>query len=429
MTNYSAYIELLTREITPATGCTEPAAVALAAAAAAQILPGGMPVRVEAFVSEDIFRNGVNVIIPSSGGLRGLGIAAAIGAVRSTPELGLRILSGLSREDIRLVERIQTEVRPIETADKVYARVCVYGGGHIAEATVRGYHDCVTERRLDGGAAENCVSPTLPTEDSFRTVSISDVVQFAREVEPGALEALRGLVDMNWAIAQEGVSGEYGIGVGRCMINQMEKGMLSADLKNEAVAVTAAAVDARMAGCDMPVMSVAGSGNQGLTVSLPVIVAARRLGCGDDIMLRALAMGALISIHTKGYVGRLSALCGCGISAALGTCAALTYLFGGTDQQINQAINTMIAGISGMVCDGAKPGCALKVATSVSAAYQAALLVISGSGASEHDGIVCADAEHSLSNLGRLGNEAMASANRVILGLLDKNNNGGNIDE
>ena len=192
MTNYSAYIELLTREITPATGCTEPAAVALAAAAAAQILPGGMPVRVEAFVSEDIFRNGVNVIIPSSGGLRGLEHCGAIGAVRSTPKLGLRILSGLSREDIRLAEAHQTEFAPLETADKVYARVCVYGSGHMAEATVRGYHDCVTERRLDGGAAEKLASPQPFHEDNFRTVSLSDNGTVCARVEPGALEALRG---------------------------------------------------------------------------------------------------------------------------------------------------------------------------------------------------------------------------------------------
>ena len=195
-------------------------------------------------------------------------------------------------------------------------------------------------------------------------------------------------------------------------------GLIAEDTANFAAAYTAAADDARMSGCEQAVMSVAGSGNQGLTATLPVIAVARKSGKPEEVMLRALAISILITIHAKEYIGRLSVLCGCGVASSIGVTAGVVYMLGGTLEQAEMGIRTMTADISGIVCDGAKPGCALKIATSVGAAMRAASFALSGIGASAHDGIVAGDVEETLRNLGELGADGMAAANQVILDML-----------
>lgn len=411
---------MLAREIMPATGCTEPAAVAFAAATASRDL-GTCPHSLDVQVSEDFYRNGLNVGIPGTRGMRGLGIAAALGAVRAQPGQKLDILNDICDDELRAAEGIEVSVKPVSRADRVYVRVLARMKDREAESVISGRHDAIVRRSVDGVVIEEkCLSPQEDKAAEEDRISIWDIVDFAQHVPVEKLDRLCEVIRVNTAIAEEGMNRAYGIGVGRAILQGMGEDRRETDVAREAMAITAAAADARMAGCPMPVISVAGSGNQGLTATLPVIVAARRAGVGEERMLRALAMSTLIAIHTKSFVGRLSALCGCGISAALGACAAITYLWGGGSDQINQAVNTLTADIAGIVCDGAKPGCALKIATCVSAAFQAALLARRGSGASAQDGIVCADAEETLANLGLLSNKALASANSVILKMLDK---------
>ena len=245
------------------------------------------------------------------------------------------------------------------------------------------------------------------------SLSLERIYAFATGVPLERIAFLRRGMDMNLAIAREGLAGEYGMGVGR-RLNQAG----DAGYANYAAALTAAAADARMGGCTLPVMSTAGSGNQGLAATLPCIAVARRLGSGEEALLRAEALSQLVTIHIKAHIGKLSALCGCAIAASVGSACGITYLLGGGLAAICRAVQNMIADISGLICDGAKAGCALKIATGVGAAVQCAQLAQAGGSADGHDGIVTADVEQSIANLGQLGARGMMTADRVILEMM-----------
>jgi len=232
------------------------------------------------------------------------------------------------------------------------------------------------------------------------------------------LEFLQEAIDMNLCIAKEGISKKYGMAVGMNMYENIKKYGLENDMGSYAVALTAAAADARMAGCLLPVMSTNGSGNQGLTATLPVIAVAEKLEKSHEELLRAVALSELVTIHIKSYIGKLSALCGCAIAASIGSSCAITNMLGGGYENIAYAIQNMIADVSGLICDGAKSGCALKVATSVSAAIQCAILATNNVQASGKDGIVDENVEKSIYNLGNLGNEGMAYTDKVILNMM-----------
>lgn len=422
---FTECISCIMNDMKIASGCTEPAAVALAAAAAGQALNGLSIDRVEVYVCEDFYRNGVNVVIPSTNGLRGFQVAAALGASIANPVRGLQILSGLDIEFSKKAQRIPVEVKLCDSNEKVYVLAKVFCGEDVAEACVLGKHDFIAYVKLnDKIIYENNVKTTDERlaetgllEDIV--INIDDAIDFARNAPDECFAMMKDMVTFNTAIAHYGLEHGSGLGVGKGIREAEESGILASDMVNDAVAYTTAASDARMGGCDMPVMSVAGSGNQGITISLPIIIASKALKVSEQIMLRALALGTLISIHTKAFVGRLSPLCGCGISAGLGACAALTYLQGGNDDQIHMAVKTMVGGISGMVCDGAKPGCSLKIAASVTTAFQVSALVMHNVTATETDGIVCNDAEDSLQNLGKLGRVAMNGATRAIIDMLE----------
>ncbi|MFV0399005.1 MAG: serine dehydratase subunit alpha family protein [Oscillospiraceae bacterium] len=422
----SQYLEVIRREISPAMGCTEPAAVALCAAGAAAQL-GEPALRVEVQVSEYILKNGINVGIPGVGAI-GLPIAAAMGAVCAKPEKELQVLSGLTETEKTLARQMVEKDRIIISLaaepDKIYIRARAVSQNHEGVAVIRGSHGNFVRLERDGSALLDRDTPgsqgepSAPAAESNPDMTVASIWQFVREVPVEELAFLDELIHLNGEIAKEGLAGKYGLQVGRSMQETFSKGLISGDIANYAVAVTAAAADARMSGCEKSVMSVAGSGNQGLTASLPIIAVAEKTGYQREKTYRALALSALITIHTKRYIGRLSVLCGCAISAAIGVSAGTVYLFDGGLSQVELAIKTMTADISGMVCDGAKPGCALKVATSVSAAMRAATLAFSGLGATNHDGIVDMDVEKTLQNLGELGNEGMVGANTAILEML-----------
>lgn len=416
------YIRLIRSETAPAMGCTEPAAGALCAAVAAAQL-GCAPESLTVEVSSYIFKNAMNVGIPGTGET-GLDIACAMGALCPKPELGLSVLGefdpGLLPEARRLARN--TRISVAEGVPKVYIRAVAHGGGSYGEAVIRDTHTGIVYLGRDGvPSMEKDMQPASSAPESGgegAQLDIPGIWQFGQEVPVSALYFLRELVQVNCAMAEEGLSHPYGLQVGRQMHSGTAAGLIAEDTANFAAAYTAAAADARMSGCEQAVMSVAGSGNQGLTATLPVIAVARKSGKPEEVMLRALAISILTTIHAKEYIGRLSVLCGCGVASSIGVTAGVVYMLGGSLEQAEMGIRTMTADISGIVCDGAKPGCALKIATSVGAAMRVASFALSGIGASAHDGIVAGDVEETLRNLGELGADGMAAANQVILDML-----------
>ncbi len=415
------YIRLIRSETAPAMGCTEPAAGALCAAAAAAQL-GCAPESLTVEVSSYIFKNAMNVGIPGTGET-GLDIACAMGALCPKPELGLSVLGEFDPGRLPEARRLarNTRISVAEGVPKVYIRAVAHGGGSYGEAVIRDTHTGIVYLGRDGvPSMEKDMAPSSAPESGGEgaQLDIPGIWQFGQEVPVSALYFLRELVQVNCAMAEEGLSHPYGLQVGRQMHSGTAAGLIAEDTANFAAAYTAAAADARMSDCEQAVMSVAGSGNQGLTATLPVIAVARKSGKPEEVMLRALAISILTTIHAKEYIGRLSVLCGCGVASSIGVTAGVVYMLGGTLEQAEMGIRTMTADISGIVCDGAKPGCALKIATSVGAAMRAASFALSGIGASAHDGIVSGNVEETLKNLGELGADGMAGANQVILDML-----------
>lgn len=417
------YQSLLHREIAPALGCTEPAAAALTAACAAKCL-GCIPEEILVRTSQYILKNAMNVGIPGIG-MTGLDIAVALGALSASPEKELMILSGISPEKKRqaktMTEEGKVRIELASTEEKIYIEVQVRAGAETAKAITAEAHKNITYVEKNGRVCyrkERKIRKAEETAEEPYTVTLEEILDFSEHTALENLGFLREVIQINREIALEGISHKYGLQVGKNLMDGTENGLVGQDAANYAAAMTAAAADARMAGCDKPVMSAAGSGNQGLTATIPIAAVGEKLELGEEKILRALALSILLTVHTKHYLGRLSVLCGCSISSAMGVACGIVFMLGGTYAQMTWAINSMVADISGVVCDGAKPGCALKIATAVQSAVRAANMALNGSGADSHDGIVHVNAEKTLENLGILGNWGMKDTNRIILDLM-----------
>lgn len=417
------YQSLLHREIAPALGCTEPAAAALTAACAAKCL-GCIPEEILVRTSQYILKNAMNVGIPGIG-MTGLDIAVALGALSASPEKELMILSGISPEKKRqaktMTEEGKVRIELASTEEKIYIEVQVRAGAETAKAITAEAHKNITYVEKNGRVCyrkERKIRKAEETAEEPYTVTLEEILDFSEHTALENLGFLREVIQINREIALEGISHKYGLQVGKNLMDGTENGLVGQDAANYAAAMTAAAADARMAGCEKPVMSAAGSGNQGLTATIPFAAVGEKLELGEEKILRALALSILLTVHTKHYLGRLSVLCGCSISSAMGVACGIVFMLGGTYAQMTWAINSMVADISGVVCDGAKPGCALKIATAVQSAVRAANMALNGSGADSHDGIVHVNAEKTLENLGILGNWGMKDTNRIILDLM-----------
>lgn len=419
------YLKLMASEISPALGCTEPAAAALAVAHAANAL-GEAVDRLEVQVSAYILKNGMNVGIPGTG-MIGLDIAAALGALSAAPEKNLMVLKGLSAEQKETAKKMvadeAVQIGLADTDEKVYIRAVVYGAHGTAEAVIAGAHTNLVRLSKNGETLfekelEKAASGQAQQEEAAYDITLKEIVEFVDQVDADRLQFLNEVISLNRAIAEEGLTHDYGLRVGKSIMESGKSELLSNDIGSYAVACTAAAADARMDGCEKPVMSTAGSGNQGLTASLPVITIGRKMNKPEDKILRSLALSILTTIHAKHYIGRLSVLCGCSIAASIGSCCGIIYLLDGTLEHMEHGVNSMVADISGVVCDGAKPGCALKIATAVNSAVRSAAMALSGLGANAHDGIVAPNVEKTLENLGTLGNEGMSETNAAILQMM-----------
>ena len=424
MHNNNTFIHLLKTEVVPALGCTEPIAVALAVAKARETL-GEAPTSIKLFLSPNVFKNGMGVGIPGTG-MTGLYIAAALGAIYGKSADSLELLTGITDEVVDKAkaivkeDRISIEVRNGGDILNIEA-ICNGLNGAFAKAVITERHSNIFLVEKNGEVIEHNQNQQNTTSDGNEedkvSLTIEEIFNFISSVPVADIEFMLKTVELNYAIAQEGLSKPYGLSVGRMLKDYVDKGILSGGLMNNAMYLTAAASDARMAGCILPVMSNSGSGNQGITATLPVYSTAMYLKADEETLVRALALSHLVAIHLKSYLGRLSALCGC-VVAATGAGCGVSYLMGGGLNESIYTIKNMVGNITGMVCDGAKEGCALKVSTGVSAAIQSALLAIDGRVISSNDGIIDEDIEKTIQNLGSIGSVGMNQTDTQILDIM-----------
>ncbi|WP_138205423.1 serine dehydratase subunit alpha family protein [Haloimpatiens lingqiaonensis] len=417
------FIGLLKNEVVPALGCTEPIAVALASSKACKEL-NLFPEKIQVFVSPNILKNGMGVGIPGTG-MVGLDIAAALGAIGGNADAQLEVLKDITKEDINKSKEFLNENRVHVTAkdvpDKLYVEVKVFNGEHSATVIIKEKHSNIVSIEVDGKyifkKENNESNTTNENKNSYEHTTVEEIYNFAINADFKDIEFILEGAKMNKAISEDGLKNDYGLKVGKTLFKKINDGILSNDLQNYAMAVTSAASDARMAGCMLPVMSNSGSGNQGITVMMPVVAAAEKLNVSDEKLARALVLANLVAIHIKSYLGRLSALCGC-VVASSGASCGITYLMGGNLENIIYSIKNMAGNIAGMICDGAKTGCALKVSTGVSAAIQSSLLAMEGIEISEKDGIIDKDIEKTIKNIAEIGAKGMSETDKLILDIM-----------
>ncbi len=414
-------IDILRQEAVPALGCTEPVACALACAKCREVL-GEVPDSVEVWVSGNIYKNGMGVGIPGTG-MVGLPIAAALGAVCGKTAYGLEVLKEVSVADNlqkakALLDRKAVKVHLKEdAADKLYAEaVCKRGTDEVKTLIIHAHTNIVLVEKNGQTLFKKEFTVETQPEKRRPELSIARIWRFIQEVDFSKIEFVLCGAEMNKAISQEGLKSEYGLQIGRTLKENIEKGLLEDDLLNNALIEATAASDARMDGCEKPVMTNSGSGNQGITVILPVVVAAERFGSSREQLARALALSNLVAAHIHYYLGHLSALCGI-LIAGTGSASAITYLMGGDYEKVVNTIKTMCSNLTGMMCDGAKQGCALKVYSGVSAAVQAALLAMRGI-KTHNDGIIEDDIEKTIRNVGLIGTAGMEQTDRTILNIM-----------
>lgn len=418
----SEIIELLHKEVKPALGCTEPIAVALATAKARELLPKtalSRPACIKVEVSGNILKNGMGVGIPGTD-MIGLNIAAALGAICGKSVYGLEVLKDLEPEDVAAAKEMVREgsvsVSLADTDRLLFVKVTVSDGLHEAWAVIEDDHDRIVQTGLDGQACDlrkGCDGTPVQEKSTLDyKLTVNEIYSFTKSVAYDDIKFILGDRDLNLALAHEGLEGSYGLGVGKA-IRENQHEIFGDDFMSFAMGMTAAASDARMAGCKLPAMSNSGSGNQGITVSMPVIAYAMKYRTDDESLARALILSNLVAIHIKGYLGKLSALCGC-VIASTGSACGIVYLQGGTYEQVCATIKNMIGNITGMVCDGAKVGCAMKVASGVSCAIQSAVLALRGKCVCETDGIIDKDIEKTIRNLGEIGSSGMKSTDQLI---------------
>lgn len=418
---YDDFLIILKEELLPAMGCTEPIAIAYAAALAKNAL-GQLPERLEITVSGNILKNVKSVIVPCTGGLKGVIAAAAAGVVAGRHDRKLEVLSGLTQSDIREIKaylsRVEACVKAADSGCVFDIGIRVFAGSEQAYARIEGHHTNVVEVSRNG---EKLVHKTVEREHADdgmtdRTqLTVKRIIEFADNADLSLLEPLIARqIDYNSAIAKEGLTGDYGARVGKVLIDSYGNGV-----HNLARATAAAGSDARMNGCSLPVVIVSGSGNQGMTASLPVVVYARHLNSPREKLIRAVALSDLLTIHLKTGIGRLSAYCGA-VSAGAGAGAGVAYLNGGGFEEIAHTLVNALAITSGLICDGAKSSCAAKIASAVDAGLLGYEMYRRGSQFYGGDGILRNGVENTIDNVCDLARVGMKETDEEIIRLMIK---------
>ncbi|MGL5785751.1 MAG: serine dehydratase subunit alpha family protein [Bacteroidales bacterium] len=414
-------IELIQREVIPAIGCTEPIAVALAVARAREVL-GDLPDSITVLLSANVLKNAMGVGIPGTG-MIGLPIAVALGAIIGDSSAQLEVLKNCNEEAVAAgkeyiaAERIKIALKD-EVTDKLYIEAICTKGTDTARAIISGGHTTFTHiSRNDEVILSAAAKSETVAEGSEPQLSMRKVYDFAMTTPVEDIRFILETARLNKAAAEQSFKGNYGHELGRTLLMAQKKPLLGDSLLCRILSYTSAACDARMAGAMIPVMSNSGSGNQGITATLPVVVFAEENKKSEEELIRALTLSHLTVIYIKQSLGRLSALCGC-VVAATGSSCGITYLMGGTFEQICYAVKNMVANLAGMLCDGAKPSCALKLASGVSTAVLSAMLAMECKYVTSVEGIVDEDVDQSIRNLTRIGAEAMNETDRMVLEIM-----------
>lgn len=415
--NYTNFIRILEHELIPALGCTEPIAIAYAAAKARTVL-GCMPEHIEIQCSGNIIKNVKGVTVPNSGGLVGIEAAAVLGALCGNADTELEVLGAVKQEDIERCKKLVAEkmcsTTLVKDVENLYIVAVLTAGEHSASVSVVNRHTLITRMEYDGEVIfTNDIAATEQRKEDYSGLNVRNILTFADEVD---IEDVRHIIfrqiEMNTAIAREGIRGNYGAAVGYTMLQ-----VFGDNVRTRACAMAAAGSDARMGGCALPVIINSGSGNQGMTVSLPVIEYARDLKVSEDKLYRALVLSNLIAVHLKKYIGSLSAFCGA-VSAASAAGAGITYLFGGSYEEIGYTIVNTLGNVGGIVCDGAKASCAAKIASAVHAA-----IVSHYMGSHERvfragEGFIKDDLEATIRSMGYIGRVGMKETDYQILNVM-----------
>ncbi|MBO5890116.1 MAG: serine dehydratase subunit alpha family protein [Alistipes sp.] len=419
-------IALMNREIIPAIGCTEPIAVALCVAKATETL-GCRPERIEARLSANVLKNAMGVGIPGTG-MTGLPIAMALGAIVGRSEYELEVLKDANEaaveEGKKMIDAkcIDVDLK-YNITEKLYIEIEVFAGGASAMAIISGGHTRFvhvsrcgeTLFSLEAASSSDSAASTAEVKDSELT--LKRVWDFAMTAPLEELSFILEAKRLNMAAAEASLKGDYGHAIGKLFRMESERNIMGDTLHCQIVGMTTAACDARMAGAMIPVMSNSGSGNQGLTSTVPVAVYAEQIGATEEQTIRSLILSHLTVIYIKQSLGRLSALCGC-VVAATGSSCGITYLMGGGYEEVTRAVKNMIANLTGMICDGAKPSCAMKCASGVSTAVVSALMAMNNRCVKSVEGIIDDDVDKSIRNLTDIGRDAMVHTDAMILRIM-----------
>ena len=415
---YDAYVQILKEELITAMGCTEPIALAYAAARCKELL-GKLPEKVIVKVSGSIIKNVKSVVVPNTGGMKGIRAAVAAGFVAGRPEKRLEVISQVSDEERAAIqaytEQADMEICYLDSGRVFDIIIEAVAGEDTAKVRIANYHtNIVLEERNGEKLLETVVEGDQEEGLTDRSLlNMEDIWDFAMTCE---IEDVRAIldhqIDCNMAIAKEGMIHPYGACIGQVMLDAYGN-----EIRNRASAMAAAGSDARMSGCELPVVINSGSGNQGITCSVPVIEYAKELCSGDEKMYRALTLSNLVAIHQKTGIGRLSAFCGA-VCAGVAAGAGIAYLRGGGFKEIAHTIVNGLAIVSGIVCDGAKPSCAAKIAASVNAGILGYEMYVRGQQFYSGDGLVTKGADNTIRNIGRLGKEGMAGTNDEIIKIM-----------
>lgn len=427
MRTYDAYVRILRRELVPAMGCTEPIAVAYAAAKAKETL-GRRPDSLEMICSANIVKNVKSVTVPNTGGLKGIAAAAVAGAVGGDSSRELEVLQSLKPEQHAEISRLLAasfcRTSLAEGREGLYIEAVARSGKDFSRVVIEHSHTGISKIEKNGEvlfeAPRDIPEASLqgetaePEPNDYALLNVRDILRFAETFNLDDLAGLiREQIRMNSAISDEGLAGDYGVSVGKTLLKYRGD-----DIRIRARARAAAGSDARMAGCALPVIINSGSGNQGITVSVPVIEYADFLGCDEEKLIRALVISNLISLQQKDYIGKLSAYCGA-VSAAVGSAAAIAWLKGGSYEQVAATIINAIATADGILCDGAKSSCAAKIATALEAAIMAHEIGMEeGKKFAQGEGLVGVDVEETIRNIGRVGSVGMRPTDVEIINLM-----------
>lgn len=414
-------IALIKREVVPAIGCTEPIAVALCVAKATEAL-GETPEKIEALLSANILKNAMGVGIPGTG-MVGLPIAIALGALVGKSEYQLEVLRDSDDQWVEKGKQYIAENRihiglKNNITEKLYIEVAVESANHTATAIISGAHTHFVYVEKDGQVVLD--EKTLSSSDDVieeKELSLREVYEFATTTPLEQIEFINDARRLNEKASQEALKGNYGHALGKTLSRPLGKGIMGDSIFSHILSATSNACDARMAGAMIPVMSNSGSGNQGIAATMPVVVFAEENHNTEEELTRALVLSHLTAIYIKQSLGRLSALCGC-VVASTGSSCGITYLMGGSYEQVAYSVKNMIANLAGMVCDGAKPSCALKVSSGVSTAVLSAMLAIQNHHVTSVEGLIEDDVDRCIHNLTRIGAKGMDETDRLVLDIM-----------